>query len=93
MITADHGFIQFLGPDFGFWLLGSSDHGSPGCPKNLTYSLFCAGCHAVEKITGNSGALKCDESTMAMMKVAFYPRGTSHLSDDTGVPGTGVEGS
>ena len=24
MITADRGFIQFLGPDFGFWLLGSS---------------------------------------------------------------------
>ena len=24
MITADHGFIQFWGPDFGFWLLGSS---------------------------------------------------------------------
>ena len=23
-ITADCGFIQFLGPDFGFWLLGSS---------------------------------------------------------------------
>ena len=24
MITADPGFIQFWGPDFGFWLLGSS---------------------------------------------------------------------
>ena len=24
MITADRGFIQFLCPDFGFWLLGSS---------------------------------------------------------------------
>ena len=24
MITADRGFIQFWGPDFGFWLLGSS---------------------------------------------------------------------
>ena len=24
MIRADRGFIQFLGPDFGFWLLGSS---------------------------------------------------------------------
>ena len=24
MITADRGFIQFLGPDFGFWWLGSS---------------------------------------------------------------------
>ena len=28
MITADRGFIQFLGPDFGFCLLGSSDRGS-----------------------------------------------------------------
>ena len=24
MITADRGYIQFWGPDFGFWLLGSS---------------------------------------------------------------------
>ena len=24
----------------------------------------------------------------AMIKVAFYPRGTSHLSDDTGVEGS-----
>ena len=28
MIIADRGFIQFLGPDFGFWFLGSSDRGS-----------------------------------------------------------------
>ena len=33
----------------------------------------------------NSDALKRDVSVMAMIKVAFYPRGTSHLSDDTGV--------
>ena len=26
MITADCGFIQILGPDFGFWLLGSSNN-------------------------------------------------------------------
>ena len=25
MITADRGFIQFWGSDFGFWLLGSSN--------------------------------------------------------------------
>ena len=50
MITADHGFIQILGPDFGFWLLGSSDHGSQHFPGNLTFSPLCAGCHAVEKI-------------------------------------------
>ena len=40
MITADRGFIQFLGPDFGFWLLGSSDRGSPRCPENLTFSIL-----------------------------------------------------
>ena len=93
MITADRGFIQFLGPDFGFWLLGSSDRGSPRCPENLTFSILCAVCHAVEKMARNSDAFKRDGSVMAMMKVAFYPRGTSHLSDDIGVPGTGVEDS
>ena len=40
MITADRGSIQFLGPDFGFWLLESSDCGSPGCPKNFSCSFF-----------------------------------------------------
>ena len=42
MITADRGFIQFLGSDFGFWLLGSSDRGSLRCPENLTFSLYVA---------------------------------------------------
>ena len=28
MITADRSFIQIMGPDFGFWLFGSSDRGS-----------------------------------------------------------------
>ena len=93
MTTADCGFIQILGPNFGFSLLGSSDRGSPGCPRNLTFSLSCAGCHAVEKMTRNSDALQHEGPSMAVMKVAFYPRGTSHLSDDTGVPGTGVGGS
>ena len=54
VITADHGFIQFLGPDFGFWLLGRSDRtdrGSQRSQGNLTFSLLCAGCHAVEKTT------------------------------------------
>ena len=50
MITADRGFIQTLGPDFGFWLLGSSDRGSQRSPENLTFFLLCAGRHAVEKI-------------------------------------------
>ena len=54
MITADRGFIQFLGPDFGFWLLGRSDRGSQRSPGNFTLSLLCAGCHAVEKMTRNS---------------------------------------
>ena len=54
MITADRGFIQFLGPDFGFWLLGRSDRSDRGYQRsrgNLTFSLLCAGCHAVEKMT------------------------------------------
>jgi len=50
MITADCGFIQILGPDFGFWLLGSSDRGSQRSSGNFTFFLLCAGCHAVEKI-------------------------------------------
>ena len=32
MTTADCGFIQFFGSDFGFWLLGSSDRGSRRFP-------------------------------------------------------------
>ena len=53
MTTADRGFIQFLGSDFGVWLLGSSDRGSQRFPGNLTLSLLdllCAKCHAVEKM-------------------------------------------
>ena len=38
MTTADRGFIKFLGPDFGFWLLGSLDRGSQRFPGNLTFS-------------------------------------------------------
>ena len=37
MLTADRGFIQILGPNFGFWLLGSSDRGSLRSPGNLTF--------------------------------------------------------
>ena len=48
MITADRSFIQFLGPDFGFWLLGSSDCGSQRSPGNLTFYFLYA--HAVEKM-------------------------------------------
>ena len=80
MITVDRGFIQFLGPDFGFWLLGSSDRGSQRSPGNFTFSLLCAGCQAVEKMSSNSDSLKCDGSVMAVTKVASYLRGTSHLS-------------
>ena len=42
MVTADHGFIQIWGLDFGFWLLGNSDCGSQRSPGNLTLSLLCA---------------------------------------------------
>ena len=57
MISADRGFIQFSGPDSGFWLLGSSDRGSQRSPGNFTSSLLCAGCHAM---TNNGDALKRD---------------------------------
>ena len=60
MITVDRGFIQFLGPDSGFWLLGRSDCGSQLSPGNVTSSLLCAGCHAVEKMTKNREALELD---------------------------------
>ena len=49
MITADRGFNQILGPDFGFCLFGSSDRGSQRRPGKLT----CC-CHAAEKMTRNS---------------------------------------
>ena len=68
MITADRGFIQFLGPDFGFWLLGRSDRGSQRSPGNFTLSLLCAGCHAVEKMTRNSEALELD----AAIRLLFF---------------------
>ena len=60
MITADRRFIQFLGPDCGFWLLRSSDRGSQRSPGNFTSSLLCAGCHAVAKMSSNGDALKRD---------------------------------
>ena len=41
MITADRGFIQIMGPDFGFWLFGSSDRGSQRRPGKLTFSFLC----------------------------------------------------
>ena len=39
MITADRGFIQILGPDFGFCLFGSSDRGSQRRLGKLTREL------------------------------------------------------
>ena len=36
MITADRGFLEFWGPDFGFWLLGSSS-----LPFFLVSARFC----------------------------------------------------
>ena len=64
MITADRGFIHIMGPDFGFWLLGTSDRGSQLSPGNLTFPLLVAGCNAVEKMTRNSDALERDGSVM-----------------------------
>ena len=72
MITADSGFIQILGTDFALWLLGSSDRGSQRSPGNLTFSFLCAGCHAVEKMTRDSNALKCDGSVMAVSDLVDF---------------------
>ena len=45
MITADRGFIEFLGPDFGFWLLGRSDRSDRGSStfprKSHFHSFMC----------------------------------------------------
>ena len=44
MITMDRDFVQlitFLCPDFGFWLLGSSDSGSR-VPPEISLALFYA---------------------------------------------------
>ena len=43
MVTADRGFIQIMGPDFGFWLLGSSDRGSQRRPGKLRHCLHGRG--------------------------------------------------
>ena len=55
MITVDRGFIQFLGVDFGFRLLGRSERSDRGSStflrKSYSLSLFCAGCDTVEKMT------------------------------------------
>ena len=59
MITADHGFIQSLGPDFlGFFFAG-----------NFNFSRLCTGCPAVEKMTRNSEALGLD---VAIKFVLFF---------------------
>ena len=65
MITLDHDLIQILGPDFEFWLSGNLDGGSQCSPANLTFSLLCARCHAVEKMTRNSNTPQRDGSVMA----------------------------
>ena len=60
MITVDHGFIQVMDPDFGFWLSEVRI-----MDLNVRAEILCAGCHAVEKMTRNSNALKRDGSVMA----------------------------
>ena len=66
---ADRGFIQFLCPHVGFrWLgrldrgfrLGRSDRGPQHSHRNFFFSLFCARCHAVKKMTRNSEAPELD---------------------------------
>ena len=56
MITADRGFIQFLGPDFGFRLLGRSDRSDRGSStfprKSLFLSFMCRMSHSGENDVG-----------------------------------------
>ena len=77
MITAHRGFIQILGPDCGFWLLGSSDRGSQRSPGNLNFFFLRAGCPAVEKMTTNSNALKRDGSVMADSDLVDFLSGST----------------
>ena len=78
MKTADRGFIKFLGPDFGFWLLGSSDRGSQRITGNLTFSFRPFMCQMSRSRENDlkyfSNALKRDGSVMAVTKVASYTR-------------------
>ena len=76
MITADRGFMQILGPDFGFWLLGSADRGSQPSPGSL-FPLLCAGCNAVEKMTRNNNALRRDGSVMPDSDVVDFLSGST----------------
>ena len=67
MITAGAGFIQFLGPDFGFWFIEVRivDLNDPQrSPGDFTFSLLC---HAVKKVTRNSNALKRDGSVSCLL--------------------------
>ena len=73
MITADRSFIQFLCPDFGFWLLGCSDRGTQRSPGNFAFSVLCVGCRAVEKMTRNSEALELDV-TMSLLSFLVSAR-------------------
>ena len=77
MITADRGFIQILGPDFGFWLFASADRGSQRRPGKLTFLFLMYRCHAVEKMTRNSNALMRDGSVMADSDLVDFLSGST----------------
>ena len=77
MITAGRGVIQIMGPDFGFWLFGSSDRGSQRRPRKLTFFFFMCRCHAVEKMTRNSNALIRDGSVMADLDLVNFLSGST----------------
>ena len=65
MITLDLSFIQILGPQF--WILVVSQFGSGilTFPRKYHFLSFLCLCHAVEKMTRNSNALKRDRSLMS----------------------------
>ena len=72
MITADRGFIQIMGPDFGFWLLGSSDRGS-----QAQFLFLMCRCHAVEKMTRNSNAHMRDGFVLAESDLVDFLSGST----------------
>ena len=80
MITADRGFIQIMGPDFGVWLFASADRGSQRRPgRKLTFLFLMYGCHTVEKMTRHKGhkALMRDGSVMADSDLVDFLSGST----------------
>ena len=78
MITADRGFIQIMGLDFGFWLFGTKSGSWISTSLRKAHFLFLMRrCHAVEKVTKNSNALMRDGSVMAHSDLVDFLSGST----------------